>query len=252
MNNTPIRRLTLLRVALDIRLPPSLSRLICTLGMPFWSKLAFALDTRSPVMMTSRSSHSLALARSGLRYSNRCFSDGGASMLATRRNSRLATLPRIRLASAVSWMPGSSTTIRFWPWRWTSGSDTPSSFTRLRRVVRFWATEYSAISLRALSGRLATRFQLSPASTRSRDSWDSASAIASRACSRSASVLNLASIVPSLVRLTNPRIRSSRRVRLMALVKYSMRRSIAESTSTSSMKCTPPLRSRPSFIGLAP
>ncbi|MNN33167.1 hypothetical protein D3C81_1469110 [compost metagenome] len=115
-----------------------------TCGRPFSSKLAWASVTWSPVMITPRSS------ATGGRPSSRKSKDSvlarEASRSAARRNSRLAVLPRMRLASAVSCTPGSSTTMRLAPWRCTSGSATPSSLTRLRTVVRFCLIEYSRIS----------------------------------------------------------------------------------------------------------
>ena len=144
MNTTAMLRPTLLRVARFISSPPWPSRRMFTCGRPFSSKLALASVTWSPVMITPRSSGTGG--RRGSRNSKVSVADFRASGSAARRNSRLAVLPRIRLASAVSCTPGSSTTMRLAPWRCTSGSDTPSSLTRLRTVVRFCLMEYSRIS----------------------------------------------------------------------------------------------------------
>ena len=45
--------------------------------------------------------------------------------------------PRMSFTSAEFCTPGSCTLMRSTPWRCTIGSDTPSSFTRLRSVVMF-------------------------------------------------------------------------------------------------------------------
>ena len=80
----------LLRVARDISVPPSPSRLICTLGMPFWSKLAWALDT----LLTGDDDLALepfahAPARSALRYSKR--------WLLRRRRVRVGDQPELEI-----------------------------------------------------------------------------------------------------------------------------------------------------------
>ena len=170
---------------------------------------------------------------------------------ATSRNSRLATLPRIRLASAVSWIPGNSTTIRLAPWRCTRGSDTPNSLTRLRIVVRFCATAYSTTSSMVRSVTSANSCHVSPESTRSSNNSGYRSRTSARARSRASSVRK---VIPTRRPSsdTRPRILSSRRRRLMPFSYCSSLRSVAASTSTSSLKCTPPLKSRPSFMGWAP
>jgi len=135
-----MRRLMLSRVARFISVPPWLSRLMLTCGRPFSSKLDVAPVTRSPPMIRSRSSQALRSPERWSRNSNCSLSELAASGRASRRNSRLAVLPRMRLASAVSCTPGSSTTMRLRPCFWIIGSATPSSLTRLRSVVRFWLT----------------------------------------------------------------------------------------------------------------
>ncbi|MNP06678.1 hypothetical protein D3C76_986730 [compost metagenome] len=139
-------------------------------------------------MITPRSSWTGG--RRGSRNSKVSVEERSASGSAARRNSRLAVLPRIRLASAVSCTPGSSTTMRLAPWRCTSGSDTPSSLTRLRTVVRFCLIEYSRISV-SLAGVMLRRSTCMPlrslwSTSKSRKSL----AIRDLALSRSASSVN--------------------------------------------------------------
>ena len=61
-------------------------------------------------------------------------------MEASMRNSRFAVLPMIFFAAVVSWTPGNWTTILSLPCRCTMGSDTPSSLTRFRSVIKFCPT----------------------------------------------------------------------------------------------------------------
>jgi uncharacterized protein HemX len=100
------------------------------------------LETRSPVMMMSRSRYSSGAGAVLAAVLEALALAAGASGCATRRNSRLATLPRIRLASAVSWIPGQldHDAVATLALHERLG-DTPSSLTRLRSVVRFWLTE---------------------------------------------------------------------------------------------------------------
>ncbi len=73
----------------------------------------------------------------------------------------MAVAPIMRLASAVSCTPGSCTTTRSSPWRWITGSATPTSSTRLRRVVMFWSIASIAIWSTSASGtRVVMRFPL--------------------------------------------------------------------------------------------
>jgi hypothetical protein len=64
----------------------------------------------------------------------------------------VAVAPIMRLASAVSCTPGSSTTMRSAPWRWMIGSATPSWLTRLRRVLMFCSMAPLAIWVISASG----------------------------------------------------------------------------------------------------
>ena len=80
------------------------------------------------------------------------------------RISSVAVRPRMSLARAVSCTPGSCTTTRSAPCCWTIGSATPSSLTRLRRIVmfcwtapswmRFCASGFSAAMRRSSPPRL--------------------------------------------------------------------------------------------------
>ena len=135
INRTAMRRPMALRVARFIRSPPTESMVMLTCGWPFSSKACCALETLSPVTITSRSRRAsrLGLSRNG----NVSISADDASWRASRRNSRLAVAPSTRFAAAVSCTPGNSTMMRSAPWRCTRGSATPSSLTRLRMVVRF-------------------------------------------------------------------------------------------------------------------
>ncbi|MNS87809.1 hypothetical protein D3C72_1217640 [compost metagenome] len=177
-------RPTLLRVARVISSPPWPSRRMFTCGRPCSSKLAWASVTWSPVMIRPRST---AAERPPSRNSNTSVVALEAPGSAPKRNSRLAVLPRIRLASAVSCTPGSSTTMRLAPWRCTSGSATPSSLTRLRTVVRFCLIEYSRISATFawVSARRSTASSLRSVVVRSKSL--KFLRIRARACSRVAS-----------------------------------------------------------------
>ena len=84
----------------------------------------------------------------------------------TRRASSVAVRPRMSLARAVSCTPGSCTTMRSAPWRWMTGSATPSSLIRLFRVVMFCCSEVSRNARTAASVRVATSLRSLPRALR--------------------------------------------------------------------------------------
>ena len=104
------------------------------------------------------------------------------------RISSVAVRPRMSLARAVSCTPGSWTTTRSAPCCWMIGSATPSSLTRLRRIVMFCWTAPSWMRFCASGFRPATSRDSPPAASCSRTARSgNALAISFRASSRSAS-----------------------------------------------------------------
>ena len=132
INKTPKRRPILSLVAYPICQPPLESRVIFTCGRPFSSKLALASVTFSPVITAFFSSKALLCACSFRKLNRSPILD-----LDSNLNSKLAVLPMILFASAVSCTPGNSTTILFLPCLDTMGSETPNSFTLFLREVKF-------------------------------------------------------------------------------------------------------------------
>ena len=125
---------------------PVPSRLMCTAGSLLReSNPGCASLMRSPVRTTCRFTSTGVPVRSMSRSSpsgglpaSACCSAAGSS--STMRTSKVAVRPRMSLARAVSCTPGSCTTTRSLPCCWTIGSATPSSLTRLRRMVMFCCT----------------------------------------------------------------------------------------------------------------
>ena len=136
-----------------IRSPPMLSRVMFTCGSDVCGSYpCWAFVTRSPVTMIVRCSR-----RTRPSYTISSISEGRSSGSASRRNSRFANLSRIRFAADASCMPGRSTTMRLLPSRCTSGSETPISSTRLRRLTMFLSIASSSISsMRAASTSMAS------------------------------------------------------------------------------------------------
>src|SRR5487761_2526847 len=95
----------------------------------------------------------------------------------TIRISSVAVRPRMSLARAVSWTPGSCTTTRSVPACWMIGSATPSSLTRLRRIVMFCWTALSWMRVCAGGESPATSRRSPPAASCSR-TWRSGRAFA--------------------------------------------------------------------------
>ena len=130
--------------------PPASFRLTATAGCWCSSKVAEALVSCWPVKMGSRRSTTGAPRP----WRNRSEPKGttpfslvrarwASGLMSTSRASSVAVRPRMSLARAVSCTPGSCTTIRSAPWRWMTGSATPSSLIRLFSVVMFCCTELS-------------------------------------------------------------------------------------------------------------
>ncbi|MOA01428.1 hypothetical protein D3C78_1208370 [compost metagenome] len=79
------------------------------------------------------------------------------------RTCSVAVRARMSLALAVSCTPGSCTTMRLGPACWITGSATPSSLTRLCRVVMFCDT--ASLWMRVISSGFSARLR--------RNSWSS-------------------------------------------------------------------------------
>ena len=119
-------------------LPPCISSVIFTCGKPLSSKPVLALVTLSPETITVLSTS--AVCNSEALKTKLSFLNLDAVDEASMRNSRFAVLPMIFFAAVVSWTPGNWTTILSLPCRCTMGSDTPSSLTRFRSVIKFCPT----------------------------------------------------------------------------------------------------------------
>ena len=170
------------------------------------------------------------------------------------RISSVAVRPRMSLARAVSCTPGSCTTTRSAPCCWMIGSATPSSLTRLRRIVMFCWTAPSWMRFCASGLRPPTSRKLAGAvllaqrrgretAARSRCGPWCARPRRGSARRRSAPVARDARVVDLL--LAQQRADVGRRSGPRAL-------SSAAFMSTCSRKWTPPRRSRPRYIGSAP
>ena len=166
------------------------------------------------------------------------------------RNSSVAVAPKISFARAVSWTPGNSITIRSAPWRWITASATPNSATRLRKIVKFCSIAKLRDSVNAASER--ARFKvLSPIS-------DTSSVGCNWRIIRAAfdiwSAFSNVTVVPnlSLFLIAVNWIFSLRNSLRNVSCNCSWRLASAEFMSTSIKKRTPPRKSKPHFIGLAP
>ena len=170
----------------------------------------------------------------------------------TMRTSSVAVRPRMSLALAVSCTPGSCTTMRSRPCCWITGSDTPSSLMRLCKVVMFCLSAWSCTD-RADTGLIdAVSLNSVPsgASIRSRSenwSWITRFAASSVAMSR-----NLISINWPLRAMPLCRTFFSRNAVRISPDRDSAFLVNAACMSTCSMKCTPPRRSSPKYMGAAP
>src|SRR5476649_2393188 len=119
----------------------------------------------------------------------------GVMVSSTMRNSSVAVRPMTALARATSCTPGSWTTMRSAPCCWMTGSDTPSSLTRLDSVAMFCLTAWSMISLVDVGFRLTTIFRSSPAPLSVNRKSPIETDISFLACWRVASSRNLISSV---------------------------------------------------------
>src|SRR5471030_1954790 len=139
------------RVASRMRRPPSPFSSRLTAGCWFWSKVAVALEMESPLSTTSlltMTGTPLPTVSSSELYGTVAVSSvPGVMVSSTMRNSSVAVRPMTALARATSCTPGSWTTMRSAPCCWMTGSDTPSSLTRLDSVAMFCLTAWSMISL---------------------------------------------------------------------------------------------------------
>ena len=155
------------------------------------------------------------------------------------------------LALAVSCTPGSCTTMRSMPCCWITGSATPSSLIRLCSVTMFCLSAWSWMRRAASGLMLAVSLYSVPsgasASCRSGSwSWTRFLAAVSVAESR-----NRISMAWALRAMPPWRMFFSRSSRRMSPASDSARLVSAACMSTCSMKCTPPRRSSPRYIGLA-
>ena len=167
------------------------------------------------------------------------------------RTSSVAVRPRMSLALAVSCTPGSCTTMRSRPCCWITGSATPSSLIRLCRVTMFCLSACSC-TRRAASGLMVAVSLYSVPSG------------ASATC-RSGNWSAITALAASSVWVSRKRTSMAWPLRLMPpwrtfFSRSMLRRSPASDSaflvsaacmSTCSMKCTPPRRSRPRYIGAA-
>src|SRR5471032_2846489 len=152
---------------------------------------------------------------------------------------------------ATSCTPGSWTTMRSAPCCWMTGSDTPSSLTRLDSVAMFCLTAWSMMALVDVGFRLTTVFRSSPAplSVNWKSPIDAASS--AFACWRVASSRNLISSVSPTRSMPAWRMFLSRSRLRAAACAPCTRLVSAAFVSTCIRKCTPPRKSRPRYIGSA-
>ena len=254
-----MRLLTFSRVTSRKMREPLLSSVRFTVGSWVWlSKPGWASVRFSPVSTTCF----LTITAWPLRSAKRSEPNGTgprpvsaerpSTLSSTRRTSSVAVRPRMSLALAVSCTPGSCTTIRSSPCCWMTGSDTPSSLIRLCSVVMFCLRAWSC-TLRAASGLIvAVR----------RTSAPSGDSFTTRSVNWSVRMLRMARAVwasGALIWMVWPsrliplwRTFLSRRVVRISPLRDSARLVSAPSISTWSMKCTPPRKSRPRYMGRAP
>ena len=170
------------------------------------------------------------------------------------RISSVAVRPRMSFARAVSCTPGSCTTTRSAPCCWTIGSATPSSLTRLRRIVmfcwtapswmRFCASGLSPATSRSSPPRRPRRAAAGPGTpSRSRRAPSSARPRRGSARTTFGAFARDAGV-----------LRPSSRAAASGCRWCSGRAALSSAAfmSTCSRKCTPPRRSRPRYIGSAP
>ena len=137
------------------------------------------------------------------------------------------------------------------PCCWITGSATPSSLIRLCKVVMFCLSAWSCTE-RSDSGLMLAR------TTKAPPAWFT---LACRSGMVSAIRLRTVVAVASSCRRTSSdwpsrftppwRIFLSRKARRTSLVSVSMRLVMAACMSTCKVKCTPPRKSRPRYMGLA-
>ena len=168
------------------------------------------------------------------------------------RTSSVAVRPMMSLALAVSCTPGSCTTTRSTPCCWITGSATPSSLTRLCRVVMFCLSA-AACTRRAASG-LRLPVELEVAAVGAVRPLEVGQLVGQQRCApRPASARSRKRTSTALPSRVMPAWR-------MFLSRSSVRTSPASASaflvsaafmSTCIRKCTPPRRSRPRYIGSA-
>ena len=170
----------------------------------------------------------------------------------TNLTSKDAVLPSISLALAVSWTPGNWTTIRFRPCCCTIGSATPNSFIRLERVTIFCLRAVS--SNRVLVFSVSTPLSLSISATGSWPAhWMSgiSDAKISRVFVKSAVFFNLMLRDVSAIDISVYLILFFLRIDRVSVATFSSFVEMTAPWSISNIKCTPPLKSNPRYIGSA-
>ncbi len=174
-----------------------------------------------------------------------------SALSSTIRSSSVAVRPMMSFAFAVSCTPGNWTTTRSWPCCWITGSATPSSLTRLCKVVMFCVIAV-VWTRRAASGfRLPTSRKSLPSALSCHcrsGSWFSSRLRA--ATSVSVSRKRTATLLPSREMPVWRMFLSRSKVR-MSPVSDSAFLTSADFMSTCIRKYTPPRRSRPRNIGSA-
>ena len=238
---------------------PLASSVRLTVGSCVWlSKPGWASVRFSPVSTTCF----LTMTDWPVRSGNRSDPNGtgprpasaarASALSSTSRTSSVAVRPRMSLALAVSCTPGNCTTMRSIPCCWITGSDTPSSLIRLCSVVMFCFSAWSC-TRRAASGLIVAV---------SRNSEPSGAVVTARSGNWSVSTFWMARAVCSSLALTwmvwpsrlMPAWRTflSRRAKRRSPLSDSARLVRAPPMSTCSMKCTPPRKSSPRYMGCAP
>ena len=139
------------------------------------------------------------------------------------------------------------------PWRWITGSATPSSLTRLRSVVTFCWRANSRVAWAASSSSARRSRKSSPRSSSVTTRSGNSRPMRRAASSLASAVRSRTRTAPSGPRATERyRTRASRRSVRTSPAYRSSAWATAAGMSTSMRKWTPPRRSRPRYIGRRP
>ncbi len=229
---------------------------VTTAPARFWSWPGWASDRSSPLTTTSL----LTMMSPPSRYGNLESPNGtgpvpavaalASALSSSMCTSSVAVRPIRSRALAVSWMPGSSTTMRSAPCFWITGSEVPRPATRLASVVMFcWIASSCALS-RAAGLSEPVSLTSSPSVTEVHCTSGKVSVSRLRPCVAAPCSWKVAvTVLPSRVTAgCSDFSRISERVSEYSVAIFL---SSAAFRSTCSRKCTPPRRSRPRYIGLA-